>query len=105
MVDTLNSKKTNVTDAQNVVQKEDIKPQNLNNADAKAFQKETKNTLAELQTKSQSMSKQISDLVETIRAVNVPQPKHTIPNLADGVWDRIRAYQASIKGVTLNLKK
>lgn len=105
MADTLNLEKTNVTDAQNVVQRENIKPQNINNADAKSFQKETKNTLTDLQTKNETMSKQISNLVETMRAVSAPQPNIIKPDLADEVWKRIRTYQASLKGVNLNLKK
>ena len=105
MADTLTSDKTNVTDAQNVVQKENIQTQNLNNADAKSFQKETKNTLADLQAKNETMGKQISNLVETMRTISVPQPNIIKPDLADEVWNRIRTYQASIKGVTLNLKK
>ena len=105
MTATLNSDKTNVTDAQNVVQKEDIKAQNINNADAKSFQKETKNTLSDLQTKNETMSKQISNLVETMRTISVPQPNIIKPDLADEVWNRIRTYQASLKGVKLNLKK
>ena len=105
MADTLTSDKTNVTDAQNVVQKENIQTQNLSNADAKSFQKETKNTLSDLQTKSETMGKQISNLVETMRTISVPKPNIIKPDLADEVWSRIRTYQASIKGVKLNLKK
>ena len=105
MTDTSNLIKTNVTDAQNVVETEITKPQNLKNADAKSFQKETKDTLAELQAKNENMSKQISNLVETIRTVSVPQPNIVKPDLADAVWGRIRTYQASLKGVKINLKK
>lgn len=105
MTDTLNSIKTNVTDAQSVAQTETIKPQNSKNADAKAFQKETKETLATLQAKNENMSKQISNLVETIRTVSTPQPNIIKPDLADAVWGRIRTYQASLKGVKINLKK
>ena len=105
MTDTSNLIKTNVIDAQSVAEKEITKPQNIKNADAKAFQKETKETLASLQAKNENMSKQISNLVETIRTVSVPQPNVIKPDLADAVWGRIRTYQASLKGVKINLKK
>lgn len=105
MTDTLNSTKTNVTDAQSVAQKEPTKPLNSNDAVAKSFQKETQKTLEEIQTKNKNMSEQISGLVEAMRTVSTPQPNVAQPNRADEVWNRIRAYQAGIKGINFNLKK
>ena len=63
---------TNAKNATDVVKKETIKnsEQDIN---VKSFEKETKNTLTDLQTKSEIMSKQISNLVETMRTTEVNQ--------------------------------
>lgn len=73
-------------------------------ADVK-FQKETKDTLANLEAKNKNMSKQISNLVQEIRTMSAPKPLDPHIDQAEAVWARIREYQADLKGVKLKVKK
>ena len=95
---------TNAKNATDVAKTENTK--NLTqNTDVKSFEKETKNTLSDLQTKSEIMSKQISNLVETMRTTETNQAPVNSIDHSEKVWNRIRKYQANLKGVKLNLKE
>ena len=92
-----------VENATGVVKKENTVSQKQP-ADVK-FQKETKDTLANLEAKNKNMSEQISNLIQEIRTMSAPKPSEPIDNQGEAVWARIRQHQADLKGVKLKLDK
>lgn len=93
----------NVENATDVAPKENTVSQKQP-ADVK-FQKETKDTLANLEAKNKNMSEQISNLIQEIRTISAPKPSEPIDDQGEVVWDRIRKYQADLKGIKIKLDK
>ena len=94
---------SNVENATGVVKKENTDNQKQNAVVNNNYQK----TLDKLEQQNKQLSESINNLTEQIRTINtkpVTEATKPVVDLGKQVWDRIRNYQAGLKGVKLNIK-